>query len=867
MTKKRIALLLALAFSMLIAVIGTAGIGTTPPIGSTFNPGTGVWSVIRTAQLPTNSELVIKGLNAPVTVTFDKQGTPYIYAQSDHDLFMAIGYLQATFRLFEMDLLRREASGGLTQILGPTATPTDELELTLGLNRTAQTEWSDYRSESPVQSELLAFSAGVNDRIVQDVRSGNLPFEFKLLNYRPAPWTPVDTLLVQGDLTQSLDFTTTPIDYSLLTQSIGYNATMKLFPIEFPNVQHPYDPGPYLKLAPAQIPSRIPGTVPIPVSGNPSVPLFVRAASAVQKREVPVTTSVSGTTAVVGKGMRTAIDSVESWLRSTLPSLIRIGSASNNFAVAGSRTVTHRALLEGDPHLVQTLPSIWYQISANSPDLQISGVSVPGIPGILIGRNRHIAWSLTDSQNQSTLFYKETTSRSRPGEYLWHGHWYRMRVYRYRIAQKGGGYLEYSVKVTVHGPLLTSNGATLAVDWMGALPSDDLGAALAVWKASTFSEFKRALAGWLAPTQNFIYADDAGNIGIISAGIYPIVRSGRPWLPLAGTGASDVIGAIAYAANPQAYNPSDHFLFSANQRPVAANYPYYIGTTADYFSTGYRASTIFDFLRSHHAMSVADAEALQNSVTDHLATKMVPKLLEAVRAEVPPGVGALNEYVFQSVNLLSKWNYDMSVNSAAATIWWTFWQNYLDETFGPLWAASKVPTRLDPNLIIQPSLTPLDVVLEQATWSHPNSSIFTPPNGQVRSANAVMFTAFLKSIAQLRTQMGGLPETWRWGRIHFRQFQSLTLVDKLGYGPRPASGDIWTVNAADGSLVSHAGPSWRMIVNFGGGSYSVYPGGQSENPVSGWYETGVQNWWNGSYFRFSRSVRPDDTFATWTLLP
>ncbi len=848
----------SLIFFLLVMALASVGFGTIPALGSAFNPATGVWSIARTASLPTTTSLNLRGLNYPVTVSFSKDGVPYIYAENDHDLFMAIGYLQATDRLFEMDVLKREASGGLTQILGPGALNTDKLELTLGLGRTASAEWASIdKAGGAVKADLLAFSSGVNDRIAQDEASGNLPVEFKLLKYTPAPWTPVSSLLIQGDLTQQMDFTTTPIDYSLLARAVGYTRAMQLFPVNFPNQQNPYDPGPYRKLPPVPLGVHIPGTTPViaPSQGSATSAAYLQTAKA--------TSSGKYVSAVDGSSIKT----IESWISSTLPPMLRLGSASNNFAVMGVKSSDKSVILEGDPHLDQTLPAIWYQLVANSPDIHIAGVSVPGLPGILIGRNQTIAWSLTDSQDQAAFFYQEVTSKARPNEYFWRGKWYQMKIYHYAIKEKGGGSVPYTVKVTVHGPLLTQNGMALSVDWMGALPTNDLGAMFGVYQSTSYSQFRNALRGWKAPTLNFIYGDKSGNVGIISAGVYGVTKASRPWLPMSGSGGSDIIGAIPFSENPQTYDPPSHFVFSANQRPVRSNYPYYIGTTANFFATGYRANIIHNYLARHKTLSTSQAISLELSVKDFLASEIVPKLLKVLNTTVGPAGGALGRNYSEAIALLKGWNYRMDANSPSATIWWYFWANYLNSTFGPLWKSASVPTGVDPALKIGPNMTPLDVVLEQWTLNDKTIPLDLGAPGQPVSISSLMTQAFSTTVGQLTSKLGANPNNWQWDRVHFRQFPSLTFVGALGYGPRGSSGDIWTVNAADGTLTSKAGPSWRMIVNFNHPSYAVYPGGQSENPLSNWYENDISLWWNGKYRSFSQELSRTNTLATWTLLP
>ena len=309
----------------------------------------------------------------------------------------------------------------------------------------------------------------------------------------------------------------------------------------------------------------------------------------------------------------------------------------------------------------------------SAPGLDAAGVSVPGLPGILIGHNAHIAWSLTDTQNQATFFYHEETAQSRPGQYYWDGAWRKMQVVHYQIPVRGAATVNLTVDITVHGPIMTQAGQTTSVDWMGNVPSPDLAAINGIYQASTFSQFKAALAGWYAPSQNFVYADAAGNIGAISAGYYPQAGPGcQPWLPMSGTGACDLTGVIPYSAVPQAYDPAAHVLATANQRPVTAAYPYYIGTSANFFDPGYRAATIYAALDQRRTpLTPASFAAVQTSLTDQLAVRMVPELLTALRTTT------LSSTERTVVQLLGTWDSTMATDSAAASVWWTFWGDYL----------------------------------------------------------------------------------------------------------------------------------------------------------------------------------------------
>ena len=347
---------------------------------------------------------------------------------------------------------------------------------------------------------------------------------------------------------------------------------------------------------------------------------------------------------------------------------------SNNWAVNGPKTASGKALMAGDTHTQLLLPSIYFPLEASSPDYSFSGMSSVGTPFLIWGHNQHISWSTTYTNDEATLFYIEHTDRTHPHQYYWNGAWRPMQHLTYTIPVKGQAPVREEVYLTVHGPIFPADqgiaGETLSVDWMGALPSTDAEAVFDLLKATTFSQFRSALSLWTANNLNFVYADDQGNIGMIAAGSYPIVKAGAPWLPLPGTGEADIGGLIPYAAVPQVYDPPDHLVESANQRPVSKDYPYYLGTTWNYFGygyfdTGYRADEVYAELKSLPHLTVQDMEQMQSSTHDYLAGLIVPALLGTLRTASLSGT-----------------------EQQAEALWWTFWTRYVVNTFQPWWNAA-----------------------------------------------------------------------------------------------------------------------------------------------------------------------------------
>ena len=280
-----------LACAALLGVLA-AGYATVPALGPALDPGRGVWTSASGGELPHSQALRLPGLAHPVQVSFTSHGVPSVRAASQHDVFLALGYLQARFRLSQMDLERRLGEGRLAQLAGPSAVSSDRFELRLGLVRTAQQEWAQMPRSSATAQALLAFARGVNDDLAQLRSDRQWPALFSLAGVYPGDWTPVDSLVIQGDLTEQLDFTTTPLDYALLERTLGAKRTMAWFPVLPPNQQHPYDPGPY----------RHAGLVPLPGGQSNST-----AAATKTARRTPAPRSGAATVSAAGATAASAL--------------------------------------------------------------------------------------------------------------------------------------------------------------------------------------------------------------------------------------------------------------------------------------------------------------------------------------------------------------------------------------------------------------------------------------------------------------------------------------------------------------------------------------------------------------------------------
>ncbi|MBX5464858.1 MAG: penicillin acylase family protein [Clostridia bacterium] len=567
-------------------------------------------------------------------------------------------------------------------------------------------------------------------------------------------------------------------------------------------------------------------------------------------------------------------------------------SASNNWVVDGSLTATGKPMLAGDPHLALTLPSIWFEVQLEAPDLHVYGVSIPGTPGVVIGHNRDVAWSLTNVQNQQSFYYVETTDPAHPDAYLHGGRWLPFSAYTVEIPVRGRAPERFTVRWTVHGAVLPEGlpgfpplpGKAVSLAWTGNLFSDDFAALDGLMRARSAADVRRALRLWGSPTQNFAYATTQGDIGIISAGYYPLVGAGRPWLPLDGADpAQDWQGLIPYDRVPQAADPPSHFLFSSNQREVGAGYPYYIGTADDGFDAGYRAATVQAWLAdpAHRPLTLQRMAELQSSQVDGLALRMVPALVAAVRSD-PGASPALR----QAADLLAAWDGTMAAGEAAPVIWWEWLRRYVEDTYGPWWQASGLerlpgftlkgfqPAQSGWKAVLLENLevmttAPADSPAYRAA-AYPDGSgrswFFDPVQQTDRSRQEVMLQALGEALSGLRQRLGADPSRWRWGELHQRLIPSLTQRPSLGRGPFASGGDAFTVNVSGGEPSTH-GPSWRMIADLAdlGRSWGVFPGGESGDPTSPHYDDQLPLWRAGRYKVLLFPAAPMPEAADWAV--
>ncbi|MEV4050069.1 penicillin acylase family protein [Amycolatopsis sp. NPDC049688] len=863
----------ALALAVVVLQVSVAGAGTLPPLGAAVNPGTGVWVTAGQGNPPHDQTLSLPGLSGSATVAFEADGTAHIAAGTDADMYRALGYTHARFRLFEMDLARRQAEGRLAETTGdPAALNSDKYELDLGLLRAAQRDWTAMAAGSPARAVLTEYADGVNAAIAQLKQDNALPLYYKLMDFPVEQWTPVDSLAVQRLETQTLSFDPLPTAFSYIAGAFGEQKFEELYHAVGQNPQYPYDPGPYRKLPLTPIPARNDGapTPPAGTTGGGGTPQAPSGGAA------PSDGFAAGTSPQAIEASAQFQDRI-----AQLPAnaVHTIGN-SNAWVVSGQHTASGKPILASDPHLNLTVPSIWYQVELRSPGYQLAGVTVPGIPAVLGGKNQHISWGLTNSQRPGTFYYLEKTDAAHPDQYFWNGQWRPMTKIVNKIKQHDGSTVEYPTRMTVHGPVMTVQGVTAAVWFTGTLPSDNFDSMLALEKATSFDQFHQALRGWNTPAQNFAYADDAGNIGIVNAGLQAQTPEGcLPFLPMSGTGECDVTGSIPFEALPSTYNPPSGFAQTANQREVGTDYPYYYGRGYDFFDQGWRSTEITKALTGTTGVTSQQMQDLQMSMVDDVARALLPTVLKDLQA------GSWDPVQAQALEALKNWDYTLTADSAAATVWGRFMVLYGYAVWHPVWQQYKIPA--PPRDVFTPrtndstyAVDGLNGLLINLSIGDPANPLFAPPGAGTRTAPEVMRKAFAAAVADLQGKRGPDVRTWKLGDGHKVMIASLLQSPVLDLGPFASGGSGRTINSVVSAApvrhgkpltgVAVGGASWRMVVDWGTGqSVGIYPGGQSENPASPWYSDRLADWFAG---RNRPILEGEPALAatkgrTWTLNP
>ncbi|MFI5389378.1 MAG: penicillin acylase family protein, partial [Candidatus Eremiobacterales bacterium] len=462
-------------------------------------------------------------LKSDVTIRRDDRGIPPITASSASDLFFGQGFACAQDRLWQMDVLRREAEGKLSELFGPVALPIDEYYRTIGLGEIAQAAAD---GATPAEHDVLrSYAAGVNAAAL----TRPLPLEFRMLGYKPQPWTPADTLAVGLLITKQQDDNWKDILLrSDIAAKVGTVAAHALMDFQLPALEE-YMPG------------YVPRAKPSPGITNATTiePAFDLARAR-------------------------GVDS---------PALAD-HQGSNNWTVGASRTTTGKPVLSNDTHLDHTLPSTWWVSQIEGAGYDVEGFTLPGLPGVVIGHNARIAFGVTSAAEDVEDLYVERFESASSDRYLANGKWFKARHRIEMIVIKGRAPLALDVLVTRHGPVVKRSGPTgLALSWTALREGTNVNAVLDWDRASDWPHFRAALSELVGPTLNFAYADVDGHIGYQDAGRVPARVAGDGTMPVEGQDDRFAWkGDVPFDSLPRALDPPRGFLATANNEIVPGTF-------------------------------------------------------------------------------------------------------------------------------------------------------------------------------------------------------------------------------------------------------------------------------------------------------
>ena len=604
-TRRRSPLLRIVLWLLLLVVLVVAGAATY------------AYYVAESALPQLDGQAQATGLTAPVTVTRDSHGVPTIEAASPEDLFFAQGYVTAQDRLWQMDVMRRFGSGELSEILGYQTLKLDREQRILGLRAAAKKSLA--MASARDRGFFESYARGVNAYIT--AHGNHLPIEFRILGYTPKPWTAEDSVVVANSMVKDLN-------YHYFFDALSREKILAKLGPELPADLYVnrswHDRPPTVMREDVNAPEKAPSDSDDEDDEDAPDNSVTQSGVPPGPEEIPV-------------------------------------NGSNDWVVSGAHTVTGKPLLSNDMHLGHQMPNLWYEAHLKSGTLDVAGVTLPGMPYVVVGHNQRVAWGFTNVGPTVTDVYIENFNAD--GTYQTPKGWlqpeHRMEV----IHVKGGPDVNVDVRITRHGPIITElvPGETrqLALRWTLydglRIPFFDVDA------AQNWDEFTKAFSQLDAPGQNVVYADIDGNIGYHTTGKVPIRAAGDGSLPVSGADdAHEWTSYIPFDKLPSTYNPPSGIIATANGRITPDDYPNSISME---WEAPWRTARIYHVLESGRKFSAADMLALQIDIHSEPLAFAAERFVYAVDHASKPSAR-----VKQAADLMRGWDGRMEASSAAPTI-------------------------------------------------------------------------------------------------------------------------------------------------------------------------------------------------------
>ncbi|NNC93961.1 MAG: penicillin acylase family protein, partial [Chitinophagales bacterium] len=688
--------LLSLTITVILIVLLNQNIGNIPPMGKFLSPFTGFWHNMMISDSKTPSDLEIRGLKEKVQIHYDKHLIPHIKAKNSHDIYVAQGYVEARHRLWQMDFQTRASAGRLSEIFGDRTVQYDRKIRRLGLPFAADNLMKSLETGETAEM-VKAYSMGVNNWISQ-LSYKDYPIEFKLLDYDPETWDIYNTALLLSYMSNILATSDFAIENTNFVNTYGD----EYFDYLYPSYEKSPDP---------IIPSGTPFTLSKP----------------------PITRdSFEISDAAVGE----ALFEKESDI---------IGS--NNWAVGPAKTKSGNAILANDPHLRLSLPSIWFQLHLITPDMNVSGVSFPGTPAVIIGFNDHIAWGQTNAGRDVRDWYDiDITDET---SYSFGGVKYELSSKNEIIKVKNGEDYIDKVYYTHFGPVTydptfpaKTSKKYLASRWTAHNASEELQTFIILNSGKTLKDYKEALNYYKVPAQNFVFASVDGDIAIKQQGQFPYFTDDRGRYIMTDASNTGNWDFIPYDENPITVNPERGFVSSANQHPTDSTYPY----RYDGHFEQYRNRRINDILSSKDNIDIKDMMKLHSDNFNMQAEESLNTMLKLIESR------DMTAEQKEAVNILKQWDYFNDAEKLAPS----YYQSWWDTAYALIW--DEMETEL---LMRKPEkFRTVDLILNDPTFE-----FFDIRNtSEIENASDVLWLAFQRSVDAIekwKEKHAQEPEWWR----------------------------------------------------------------------------------------------------------
>lgn len=786
------------SISLLITVFLLFALGGTTftplALGNFLSPQHGIWQNAEPVGQGFDDELNFTGLKGNATVYIDERLVPHIVADNDEDACFIQGYLHAKFRLWQMEFQTHAAAGRISEIVGDAALNYDRGKRRTGIVYAAQNMLREIEANPITKTEVDNYTAGVNAYIATLTES-RLPVEYKLLGYAPEKWNNLKTALFVKQMTETLAGFEDDLP---MTKALAFFGDTKL-KLLFPQIADSLDP---------VIPK---GTVypqatvhPVPPASKDS--LYIQPDSLLLKGSI--------------KEMKKP----------------NPANGSNNWAVSGTKTQSGAPILCNDPHLTLSLPSIWYEMQMITPTMNAYGVSFAGAPGIIIGFNDSIAFGFTNSGRDVKDYYTIRFKDETKAQYKFDNDWKNSDIRIEEIKVKGRPSVYDTVAYTVFGPVVYDHsfpasaapGEALAARWKAHDPSNELLFWHYLDRANNYADYENALQYFSCPAQNVVFASKSGDIALWQQGTFPARWNRQGVYIMPGEDSSYLWQSfIPRSENPHILNPARGFVSSANQRPADSAYHYFI---PGYYDV-YRGIEINRRLEAMSDITPGDMMKLQMNNYNAFAETARPLLLKYIVQS------SLEGAAYKYYDTVKNWSLNNDINLAAPTIF-SLWFQSLENL---VWNDEFEKAGVEKMRPAQPVLA--EALLRDSAFEYIDN-INTPQVETIADIIAAAFKQAATTADSLSAQ-----NILSWGAYKNTSIFHLLKTQAMPFARTGLmiGGGRHVINATQ----HDHGPSWRMIVHLTGDTeaYVVYPGGQSGNPGSPYYDNFVDKWTTGEYYK------------------